>query len=188
MRRAGVNVERGLLVSDALDCAAASVIPQRTARGSRRTLPTPQDQASQALVGVLDPRPDEQIADVAAAPGGKATAIAERVGPDGAVVAVDIDAGRLRLVAEASDRLGLDWVEAVLADGRALPFADMRFDRVLLDAPCSGLGVLRRRPDARWRVGESSIGELAALQRDLLACGGRCSFAPVACSSIPCAP
>ena len=61
------------------------------------------------------------------------------------------------------------WVHAVLADGRALPLAAERFDRVLLDAPCSGLGVLRRRPDARWRLNESSIGELAALQRDLLA-------------------
>ena len=102
-------------------------------------------------------------------PEARPPAIAERVGADGAVVALDIDAGRLRLVTEASDRLGLDAVYAVLADGRALPLAAGRFDRVLLDAPCSGLGVLRRRPDARWRVSESSIGELAALQRDLLA-------------------
>ena len=129
---------------------------------------TPQDQASQALVGVVDPRLGERIADVAAAPGGKATAIAERVGADGAVIALDIDAGRLRLVMEAANRLGLDAVHAVLADGRALPLAAARFDRALLDAPCSGLGVLRRRPDARWRVSESSIGELAALQRELL--------------------
>ena len=164
--RAGVNVERGLLVPDALivrgigDPAALPAVRDGRA--------TPQDQASQALVGVLDPRPGERIADVAAAPGGKATAIAERVGADGAVVALDIDAGRLRLVTEASNRLDLDSVHAVLADGRALPLPP-RFDRVLLDAPCSGLGVLRRRPDARWRVSESSIGELAALQRELLA-------------------
>jgi 16S rRNA (cytosine967-C5)-methyltransferase len=167
LRSAGVNVERGALVPDALvvrgigDPAALPAVRDGRA--------TPQDQASQALVAVLDPRPGERIADVAAAPGGKATAIAERVGADGAVVALDIDAGRLRLVTEASDRLGLDAVSAVLADGRALPLAAGRFDRVLLDAPCSGFGVLRRRPDARWRVSESAIGELAALQRDLLA-------------------
>ncbi len=164
---AGVNVERGALVTDALivrGIGDPAVLP--AVRDGRAT---PQDQASQALVAVLDPRPGEWIADVAAAPGGKATAIAERVGADGAVVALDIDAGRLRLVTEASDRLGLESVYPVVADGRALPLAAGRFDRVLLDAPCSGLGVLRRRPDARWRVSESSIGELAALQRELLA-------------------
>jgi 16S rRNA (cytosine967-C5)-methyltransferase len=172
LRHAGVNVERGSLVPDALivrgigDPAALPAV--------RDGRVTPQDQASQALVGVLDPRPGERIADVAAAPGGKATAIAERMGAertsaDGAVVALDVDAGRLRLVTEASNRLSLDTVHGVVADGRALPLAAAAFDRVLLDAPCSGLGVLRRRPDARWRVSESSIGELSALQRDLFA-------------------
>jgi 16S rRNA (cytosine967-C5)-methyltransferase len=172
LRHAGVNVERGSLVPDALivrgigDPAALPAV--------RDGRVTPQDQASQALVDVLDPRPGERIADVAAAPGGKATAIAERMGAertsaDGAVVALDVDAGRLRLVTEASNRLSLDTVHGVVADGRALPLAAAAFDRVLLDAPCSGLGVLRRRPDARWRVSESSIGELAALQRDLFA-------------------
>ncbi|MEX1009588.1 MAG: 16S rRNA (cytosine(967)-C(5))-methyltransferase RsmB [Acidimicrobiia bacterium] len=167
LRDAGAQVERGALGPDALgvrgigDPAALPAVRDGRA--------TPQDQASQAVVGVLDPRAGERIADVAAAPGGKATAIAERVGADGAVVALDVDAGRLRLVREASARLGLGTVHAVVADGRALPLRPASFDRVLLDAPCSGLGVLRRRPDARWRVTESSIGGLAALQRELLA-------------------
>jgi 16S rRNA (cytosine967-C5)-methyltransferase len=172
LRAAGIHVERGTLVSDALvvrgigDPAALPAV-----RGGRAT---PQDQASQALVSVLDPRPGEWIADVAAAPGGKATAIAERVGvertgTDGGVVALDVDAGRLRLVGEAVSRLALSNVHTVLADGRALPLRSGYFDRVLLDAPCSGLGVLRRRPDARWRVTEESIDDLAALQRELLA-------------------
>ncbi len=163
----GAQVERGALVRDALvvrgigDPAAAAAVQRGRA--------TPQDQASQALVAFLDPQPHERIADVAAAPGGKATAAAERVGADGEVVAFDIDAGRVRLVADASARLALRNVHPVVADGRAPPVCDAPFDRVLLDAPCSGLGVLRRRPDARWRVTETSIDELAALQRELLA-------------------
>jgi 16S rRNA (cytosine967-C5)-methyltransferase len=166
LRGAGVQVERGTLVPDALivrgvgDPAALPAVRDGRA--------TPQDQSSQALVGVLDPQPGERIADVAAAPGGKATAIAERIG-DGAVIALDVDAGRLRLVSEASTRLALASVYPVVADGRAVPLRPASVDRVLLDAPCSGLGVLRRRPDARWRVTESSIGELAALQRELMA-------------------
>ena len=130
---------------------------------------TPQDQASQAVALLLGAEPGEVVADVAAAPGGKATAIGERVGAGGAVVALDVDAGRLRLVVEAVARLALTNVVPVVADGRAPPLRPGRFDRVLVDAPCSGLGVLRRRPDARWRVTEAAVGELAALQRDLLA-------------------
>ena len=167
LRAANVNVERGALVPDAL--IVRGLGDPATLPAVRDGRATPQDQASQALVGALDPHVGDRVADLAAAPGGKATAIAERVGADGVVVALDVDGGRLRLVTEASARLGLHVVHAVLADGRALPLAPERFDRVLLDAPCSGLGVLRRRPDARWRLNESSIGELAALQRDLLA-------------------
>lgn len=167
LRAAGTQVERGSLVPDAL--VVRGIGDPATLPAVRDGRATPQDQASQALVGVLDPQVGERVADVAAAPGGKATAIAERIGADGAVVALDIDAGRLRLVREASSRLDLDIVHPVVADGRALPLRPASFDRVLLDAPCSGLGVLRRRPDARWRITESSIGELAALQRDLLA-------------------
>jgi 16S rRNA (cytosine967-C5)-methyltransferase len=69
----------------------------------------------------------------------------------------------------ARHRVGLPHLFPVVGDGRTPPFVAERFDRVLLDAPCSGLGVLRRRPDARWRLQPAAIDELAALQRDLLA-------------------
>jgi 16S rRNA (cytosine967-C5)-methyltransferase len=72
-------------------------------------------------------------------------------------------------VNDAAARLTLPNVVPVVADGRALPMRAGRFDRVLVDAPCSGIGVLRRRPDARWRVTEAAIAELGVLQRDLLA-------------------
>ncbi|HEY7105196.1 MAG TPA: 16S rRNA (cytosine(967)-C(5))-methyltransferase RsmB [Acidimicrobiia bacterium] len=164
LRGAGVHVERGALVPDALvvrglgDPAALAAVRDGRA--------TPQDQASQALVGIVAPQPGDLVADLAAAPGGKATALAER---GTRVIALDVDRGRLRLVSEAARRLRLDHLDAVVADGRALPLRAGTFDRVLLDAPCSGLGVLRRRPDARWRVTEAAIAQLAALQRELLA-------------------
>lgn len=166
LQAGGARVERGRLMPDALVVRGVgdpAVLP--AVRDGRAT---PQDQASQAVVAVLAPEAGERVADVAAGPGGKATAIAERVGPGGAVVALDADTGRLRLVAEARRRLALTNLHPVAADGRTLPLCARRFDRVLLDAPCSGLGALRRRPDARWRVTEHSITELAFLQRALV--------------------
>jgi 16S rRNA (cytosine967-C5)-methyltransferase len=109
------------------------------------------------------------VVDVAAAPGGKAAAAAELVGDDGLVVATDVHPGRARLVGEAAHRLGLPSLHAVTADGRATPVRPGTFDRVLVDAPCSGLGVLRRRPEARWRVQPHDVADLAQLQRELVA-------------------
>ena len=90
--------------------------------------------------------------------------MAERVGEDGSVVATDVNPNRLRLVRAAAARLGLDNIATVVADGRHNPVRNDTFDRVLVDAPCSGLGVLRRRPDARWRVDEAWLPGLADLQ------------------------
>jgi 16S rRNA (cytosine967-C5)-methyltransferase len=108
------------------------------------------------------------VLDVAAAPGGKATAAGERAS-DGLVVAVDLHPGRLGLVRQAVARLRLDdVVHTVVADGRGLPVALGAFDRVLVDTPCTGLGVLRRRPEARWRILPGATEPLGALQRALL--------------------
>src|SRR5581483_354586 len=129
---------------------------------------TPQDQASQAVVEILDPQRGERVLDVAAAPGGKATAAAERVGAAGSVIALDLNGGRLALVRTAATRLGLSNLAIARADATALPVQASSFDRVLVDAPCSGLGVLRRRPEARWRVQPEAIAPLAQLQADLV--------------------
>ena len=119
---------------------------------------TPQDQGSQAVVAVLAPAPGERVADLAAAPGGKATAIAERVGASGAVVALDVDAGRVRMIDGVRHRIGLPHLFPLVGDGRRPPLREGCFDRVLLDAPCTGIGVLRRRPDARWRLAPAGVG------------------------------
>lgn len=125
-----------------------------------------QDLASQEVVDVLEVAPGDRVVDVCAAPGGKATALAGR----GAhVVAVDRSRNRARLVVGNAERLrSSDRVQVVVADGRALPLRPASADAVLVDAPCSGIGSLRRRADARWRIGPDDVVRLAALQRDLV--------------------
>jgi 16S rRNA (cytosine967-C5)-methyltransferase len=172
LEAAGVSVETGALLPEALvvrgvgDPAALPAIREGRA--------TPQDQASQSVVDVLAPGPGDRVLDVAAAPGGKATAAAERVGEGGCVVAMDVHAGRLRLVVDAARRLGLAAVVPVVADGRHPAVRGDAFDRVLVDAPCSGLGVLRRRPESRWRIDPATIGTLPALQLELVTAAAGC--------------
>lgn len=132
---------------------------------------TVQDEASQLVVALLDPQPGERVLDLCAAPGGKTTAIAERVGPAGSVVAVDRNPRRLDLVQRAVRRLGLSGIQTAVRDAtRSLEelAPPGGFDRILVDAPCSGLGTLRRNPDAKWRVKPGDPARLAEIQRALV--------------------
>jgi 16S rRNA (cytosine967-C5)-methyltransferase len=129
---------------------------------------TPQDQSSQAVAALVGARPGERVLDAAAAPGGKAGAIAEHMHDVGLVVAADASHGRVRMLARAARRRGMQSIMPVIADARLPCVRSEAFDRVLLDAPCSGLGVLRRRPDARWRVQPRDVTVLADLQRTML--------------------
>lgn len=123
-----------------------------------------QDLASQWVAESVGARAGDRVLDVCAAPGGKATALAS----DGAyVVAADLRPGRVDLVAQNVRTLG-STVGVLVADGRHPPFPPASFDRVLVDAPCSGLGVLRRRADARWRVQPGDLEEMVVLQQELL--------------------
>ena len=126
-----------------------------------------QDRASQLVADLTGEGlvPGGRVLDLCAAPGGKATALAAA---GASVVAADLRPARLGLVAQNADRLG-HAVALIAADGRTPPFRPGSFDRVLVDAPCSGLGGLRRRADARWRGGEADLADLALLQADLLA-------------------
>ncbi len=123
-----------------------------------------QDRASQWVAAAVDAVAGDRVLDVCAAPGGKSTALAAT---GARVVANELGAARAHLVRSNVERLGAD-IAVVRSDGTALAFAPGTFDRVLLDAPCSGLGALRRRPDARWRIQPKDVDELAALQRRLL--------------------
>jgi 16S rRNA (cytosine967-C5)-methyltransferase len=127
-----------------------------------------QDPGSQAvaehMAELMNSHPGA-VLDVCAAPGGKATLLA---GSSAFVVGADVALARARQVADNAERLGLRNLPVVVADGTDPPFRAARFAGVLVDAPCSGLGALRRRPDARWRIRPEDVGRLAALQRRLL--------------------
>jgi 16S rRNA (cytosine967-C5)-methyltransferase len=127
-----------------------------------------QDPGSQAVgefVASLSGSPGGPVLDLCAAPGGKATLLA---GTAPLVVGMDVSPGRARLVAGNVARLQLPNVAVLTADGTRPPFRPASFAAVLVDAPCSGLGVLRRRPDARWRVRPEDVRRLAVLQQQLL--------------------
>jgi 16S rRNA (cytosine967-C5)-methyltransferase len=124
-----------------------------------------QDPASTAVAALVDARPGERILDLCAAPGGKATALA---GAGAVVTAVELHEHRGALLRRNVERLGLtERIEVMVADARELHLGPT-FDAVLVDAPCSGLGSLRRRPDARWRMQPEDLSELVALQHELL--------------------
>lgn len=131
-----------------------------------------QDRAAQRIAPLLAPQPGERILDACAAPGGKSTHIAELMGDQGSVLALDRGEARLRRVSRNSERLGLHCIEPCHGDATAL--ADQHpawlgsFDRILVDAPCSGLGTLARHADARWRMKPAAIDELVLLQRQML--------------------
>ncbi|HEY1633976.1 MAG TPA: transcription antitermination factor NusB [Acidimicrobiales bacterium] len=127
-----------------------------------------QDEASQWVAALIGAGPGDRVADLCAAPGGKATFMAGSTGRPSLVVAGDVRETRARIVNDNARRLGLPNVNAIVADARRPPVRSAVFDRVLVDAPCSGLGALRRRPDARWRVAPDDVERLAVLQRELL--------------------
>ena len=147
-----------------------------------------QDRAAQRVAPLLAPAPGQRILDACAAPGGKASHLAELIGDQGELWAVDRSAGRLQRVAANAARLGIGCLKAIAADAAELastrPQWHGHFDGILIDAPCSGLGTLARHPDARWRITPEAIEGLLPLQAQLLksllpllAPGGRLVYA-----------
>ena len=137
--------------------------------GFREGLFAVQDEASQMAGILLDPQPGERVLDTCAAPGGKATHLAQLMDNRGELLAMDNAGSKLPLIQETAQRLGITIIRTRAADllqSGAFP-ADA-FDRVLLDAPCSGLGVIRRNPEAKWRVTPEDVTRLAAVQKTML--------------------
>jgi 16S rRNA (cytosine967-C5)-methyltransferase len=127
----------------------------------------PQSRASMLVAHAVDPQPGERVLDLCAAPGGKTTHLAALMEGEGQVVAVELDAKRARDVERNAERLGAVNVEVVVGDA-AEPAFGTGYDRVLVDPPCSDLGTLRSRPDARWRKTPDQVAGLAALQARIL--------------------
>jgi 16S rRNA (cytosine967-C5)-methyltransferase len=130
----------------------------------------PQSRAAMAVARILGPRPGERVLDLCAAPGGKTTHLAALMEGRGAVVAVERHPGRAQALAHTAARMGAETVEVRTGDA-AEPQEARAYDRVLVDPPCSDLGTLAARPDARWRKAPSSPAELAAVQGAILRAG-----------------
>ena len=167
--------------------AGAEVVPSKVATGAWRVTGGAsalmdlaatgqiylQDEASQLVAAALDARAGERVLDLCAAPGSKTTHIAGRsvnaAGLRAIVIAADLHEHRLRTLVSAAKLQGLDNIHAVALDGlQPLPFGEGSFDRVLVDAPCSGTGTLRRNPEIRWRISPADIEEMRARQTRLL--------------------
>lgn len=130
---------------------------------------TVQDESSMLVAPALDPQPGWTVIDLAAAPGGKSTHLAELMNNEGKIIAVDIHPHKVDLIAENARRLGITIVDGVCTDAREVgKLMPNRADAVLCDVPCSGLGTLARRPDARWRKKATDPAELAPIQRAIL--------------------
>lgn len=127
-----------------------------------------QDGSAQLVSYLLDPQPGELVIDACAAPGGKTTHIAELMRDNGIIWACDRYASRLKKLQQNTQRLGLKSIQLCTGDSRNFPQFTRKADRVLLDAPCSGLGTLHRHADARWRQTPNTVQELAQLQTELL--------------------
>lgn len=138
--------------------------------GFEEGLLTVQDESSQLASRFLAPLPGESVLDLCAAPGGKATHLAQLMGNSGLVIACDLDPRKFPRIEENSRRLGISIIRTVALDAsRALDtLGDRRFDRILVDAPCSGLGVLRRNPEAKWRLARQDLQRMARLQSQII--------------------
>jgi 16S rRNA (cytosine967-C5)-methyltransferase len=150
-----------------------------------------QDGASQQVVPMLAPKPGERVVDACAGAGGKTMHIASLMGNKGKVIALDVHERKLEELKKRCARGGVDIVEARLIDsGKTIKRLENSFDRVLLDVPCSGLGVLRRNPDAKWKLQPEDIEPLRVIQAEILSNyssmlkkGGRLVYAT--CSILP---
>jgi 16S rRNA (cytosine967-C5)-methyltransferase len=140
------------------------------AGGIRDGLFMVQDEASMLIAHLLAPQKGERLLDVCAAPGGKTTHLAALAGNEAKILALDLHEKRLRLVREGAAKLGCRGIETKAWDLLQRPdfLAAGSFDRVLVDAPCSGLGVMRRNPEVRWRRKPSDLEKMAVIQNTIL--------------------
>ena len=170
LREQGVSAAAGRHAPEAV--VVESVDP-RTLTAVVEGRARPQDEASMLVVHAAAVEPGDRVLDLCAGPGGKTTHLATLTGPAGSVTAVELHDHRAREVAAAAEAMGLT-VDVRTGDAREPPLdPGVRFDAVLLDAPCTGLGVGRRRPEVRWRRGPGDVAALAVIQRELLAAAGR---------------
>ena len=165
IEKAGMRVEPGVLLKSAFSVSGGSPARTQAFRAGQLSI---QDESSQAIPLLLGVREGDRVLDLCAAPGGKTPALVRAAGNTGVVVAADRHAHRLRAMAAQFQRLGLQRARLVELDAmHALPFRG-EFDRILVDAPCSGTGTLARHPEIRWRLRPEQLAESSAQQRSML--------------------
>jgi len=157
--RSAVELPEGLVLGEAFDAHGSPLWAQGAIM--------PQSRASMLVAHVVDPRPGQRVADLCAAPGGKTTHLAALMADQGEVVAIERHRGRAGALEDTCRRMQATCVRVAVADAAEWRGPE-RFDRVLVDPPCSGLGTLQSRPDLRWRVQPQSIGELVDRQAAIL--------------------
>ena len=160
------------LMGDAYEILLKKFADESKAKAGEFYTPRP---VVRLLVRILDPQPGDFVLDVCSAPGGKTTHLSQLMKNKGRIIAGDLYPARLEKVAENARRLGITIIETAAGDARCIGERYLRqADRVLVDAPCSGLGVLRRRPDARWRVTADDMKGLPPLQLEILESAAQC--------------
>ena len=129
-----------------------------------------QDEASQMVAYLLDPKPGMRVLDTCSAPGTKATHIAQLMQDEGEILCGDIHEHRVHLIEEGAKRLGITCMKAVVMDATTLENIEGTFDRVLCDVPCSGYGVLANKSDIKYHMESSDMDTLIPLQQKILNC------------------
>lgn len=165
LQKEGFETEESNIAENALILKKGNPINKFYEKG----LYTVQDEAAMLVSEILDPKPGETVVDACSAPGGKTTHMAQLMNDEGKIYAFDIHKHRLELVEKTAKRLGAGIIEVKLHDA-AKPDESLtgKCDKVLVDAPCSGLGVIRRKPEIKWSRNEEELKELAELQKRIL--------------------
>lgn len=163
---AGASLGPSRITENAFRVSGASSVLRELSAAGQIYL---QDEASQLVPQLLNVQPGERILDLCAAPGGKTTLLADSVNDSALIVAADRSATRMTTVTSTTALHQLHNIKPILLDaGQQLPFAPASFDRIIVDAPCSGTGTLRRNPEIRWRLAGDDIRNFAAAQKQFL--------------------
>lgn len=165
LEKVGCIVKPGLLLRDAWTLHGGNPAASDAVRNSWIAI---QDEASQAVARLLSVEPGDCVLDLCAAPGGKTLLLSLAAGPLGHVVAADVHANRVRAMKERLDRADAGNVESMVLDGTQPLSLEKKFDRILVDAPCSGTGTLARHPEIRWRLRPEDLTDLHKRQVSLL--------------------
>ncbi|CAH2713310.1 Ribosomal RNA small subunit methyltransferase B [Neobacillus rhizosphaerae] len=163
----GFQIEKSPIIPEAIRCLKGNLASTIAFKYGMFTI---QDESSMLAAYALGAEQNEFVLDACAAPGGKSTHIAEQMDNTGEVISVDLHQHKVRLINDNARRLGLGNIKTSVSDSRHIQekFKIESFDRILLDAPCSGLGVMRRKPDMKYTKTEKDLERLSTIQQDLL--------------------